>query len=147
MAPAWKMLVPLVAALLGASPVQAQTGSEHLTTPARLEGRPDAQRVSPLQARVDAALPGSTIEVPPGTYDGDLFIDRAIHLAGRGRPLLRGSGAGSVVLIRADGVTVEGFDIDGRGGGDLGRDSQTISHLQAENNMLSADGSSPMSTP
>jgi nitrous oxidase accessory protein len=43
-----------------------------------------------------------------------------------------GSGAGSVVLIRADNVTVEGFDIDGLGGGDLGRDSSGI-HVAARN--------------
>ena len=41
-----------------------------------------------------------------------------------------GSGAGSVIRIRAPHVTVEGFDIDGRSGGDLGRDSSGI-HVAA----------------
>jgi nitrous oxidase accessory protein len=91
-----------------------------------LEGRPPAARSSSLQARVDAAAPGATIEIAAGTYDGDLFIGKPVHLIGRDRPLLRGSGAGSVVLIRADDVVVEGFDIDGGGGGDLGRDSSGI---------------------
>ena len=74
-------------------------------------------------ARIDASPPGATVEVGPGTYAGDLVIDRPVRLVGRGRPLLVGSGAGSVVRVRADDVTIEGFDIDGRDGGDLGRDS------------------------
>lgn len=87
---------------------------------------------SPLQALVDAAAPGATVEVAPGTYTGDLRLDRPVRLVGRGRPRLVGSGAGSVVEVRAEGVTIEGFDIDGRGGGDLGRDSSGV-HVAASN--------------
>src|SRR5262249_25587616 len=38
----------------------------------------------------------------------------------------------SVVRIRAAGVTLEGFEIDGRGRGDLGRDSSGV-HIAAAN--------------
>lgn len=107
-----------------------QAGAEHAAPPAALEAKPVAQQASPLQARLDAAPPGATIEIPPGTYDGDLYIHKPVRLIGRGRPVLRGSGAGSVVLIRADDVTLEGFDIDGRGGGDLGRDASGV-HIAA----------------
>lgn len=110
----------------------AQVGAAHTSTPATVEGRPAAGHVSPLQRAVDSAPPGAVVEVPAGTYDGDLFIDRPLRLVGRGRPLLRGSGTGSVVLVRADNVTLEGIDIDGRGGGDLGRDSSGI-HVAAHN--------------
>ena len=94
--------------------------------PGQLEGRPGAGQASPLQARVDAAASGTTIEVGPGSYEGDLLIDKPLRLVGRGRPLLIGSGAGSVVRVRAADVIVEGFDIDGRRGGDLGRDSAGV---------------------
>ncbi|MGH9365409.1 MAG: NosD domain-containing protein, partial [Thermoanaerobaculia bacterium] len=97
---------------------------------ASLEGRPDAAHASPLQARVDAAPPGGVVEVGPGVYRGDLVLDRPLKLVGRGRPKLEGSGSGSVVSVRADGVTIEGFDIDGRGGGDLGRDTSGV-HVAA----------------
>ena len=93
---------------------------------AGVEGRPPAATLSPLQARIDAAPEGSVLEIGPGTYRGDIFLDRRLTLRGRGRPLLQGSGAGSVVLVRAAGVVLEGFDIDGGGGGDLGRDSSGI---------------------
>jgi nitrous oxidase accessory protein len=99
---------------------------------AAVEGRPPVSQASALQVRIDAARPGSTVEVGPGTYRGDLVLDRPVRLLGRGRPLLLGSGAGSVVRVRADGVTIEGFDIDGRGGGDLGRDTSGV-HVAARN--------------
>lgn len=83
-------------------------------------------RVSALQARIDAAAPGARIEVPAGTYPGNLVIGRPVRLVGLGRPLLIGAGDGTVVTITAPDVTVEGFDIDGRKGGDLGRDASGI---------------------
>lgn len=94
--------------------------------PGALEGRPAAAARSPLQSRVDQATPGATLIVEPGTYRGDLLIDKPLTLIGRGQALLVGSGGGSVVRVRADDVTIEGFAIDGGGGGDLGRDSAGI---------------------
>jgi nitrous oxidase accessory protein len=98
--------------------------------PGNLEGRPAPADLSPLQARVDAAVPGSELVVGPGDYRGDLYLDRSIRLVGRGRPRLLGSGTGSVVRVRAPGVVVEGFDIDGRAGGDLSSDSAGV-HVAA----------------
>jgi nitrous oxidase accessory protein len=120
-------LFSLPALLLLAGAFQAE---DRPLLPGDLEGRPSLGRASPLQARVDAALPGATVEVEPGTYEGDLLIDRPLRLVGRGRPTLVGSGEGSVVRVRAADVTIEGFDIDGGGGGDLGRDSSGI-HVAA----------------
>lgn len=99
---------------------------EHATKPGQIEGRPPAAQASPLQAGIDATPPGGTLAVGPGSYEGDLVIDRPMRLVGRSRPRLLGSGSGSVVRIRAHDVTIEGFDVDGRGGGDLGRDSSGI---------------------
>jgi len=118
-----------IAALMLAGLLQA-TAPDAMPPTGRIEGRPQAADLSPLQARIDRAQPGDRIEIAPGTYDGDLIIDRALTLAGIDRPLLRGSGHGSVVRIRAAGVTVEGFDIDGGGAGDLGRDTSGI-HVAA----------------
>jgi nitrous oxidase accessory protein len=95
-----------------------------------MEGRPIPSAASPLQARLDAAPAGARIEVEPGSYRGDLFLEKPVTLVGRGRPRLVGSGAGSVVRIRAPGVTIEGFDIDGVEGGDLGRDTSGV-HVAA----------------
>ncbi len=117
----------LLALLLLAGALQTE---DQPIAPGNLEGRPSLDHLSPLQSRVDGASPGSILEVAPGTYPGDLIIDRPLRLIGRGRPTLVGSGEGSVVRVRAPDVTVEGFDIDGRAGGDLGRDSSGI-HVAA----------------
>jgi nitrous oxidase accessory protein len=98
--------------------------------PGQLEGRPPPAEASPLQARVDAAAPGQTVEVEPGEYRGDLYLDRPLRLVGKGRPRLVGSGKGSVVRVRAPGVVVEGFDIDGLAGGDIAADSSGV-HVAA----------------
>ena len=116
----------LAAALL----LLAVVEGEEAPPPGALEGRPPAAQASTLQAGVDAAVPGSTVVVPPGTHRGDLVIDRPLRLAGAEGARLLGSGQGSVVRVRAAGVTIEGLDIDGGGGGDLGRDSAGI-HVSA----------------
>lgn len=79
-----------------------------------------------VQACVDAAPAGTTVRVAAGMHTGDIVIDKPLRLTGSGRPLLIGSGKGTVVSVRAEGVTVEGFDIDGRGGGDLGEDPSGV---------------------
>ncbi|MGE5414297.1 MAG: nitrous oxide reductase family maturation protein NosD [Syntrophomonadaceae bacterium] len=119
------LLLFLSAAALGAQDMPA-------TAAGNLEGRPAPASLSPLQARVDAAPEGAVVEVGPGTYRGDLYLDRRITLVGRGRPVLVGSGAGSVVRVRGAGAVLDGFDIDGGGGGDLGRDPSGV-HVAARN--------------
>lgn len=108
--------------------VSAQTDA--LPPQGSIEGRPAAADLSPLQSQIDRAQPGDRVVIDGGVYDGDLVIDKPLTLAGRNRPLLRGSGHGSVVRVRAAGVTVDGFDIDGLNAGDLGRDTSGI-HVAA----------------
>jgi len=108
----------------------AAAAQEHASTPGTVEGRPDLRARSPLQDQIDAAVPGARLVVAAGTYRGDLVIDKPLQLIGEGRPVLEGSGQGSVVRVRAADVTIDGFDIDGRGGGDLGRDTSGI-HVAA----------------
>jgi nitrous oxidase accessory protein len=123
------LLLVLALAPSSGSTAAAQAGDAQPAS-GTLEGRPAAGDTSPLQARIDQASAGARIVVTAGTYDGDLYIDRPVTLAGEGRPVLRGSGRGSVVRIRAAGVTLEGFAIDGRRGGDLGHDASGI-HVAA----------------
>lgn len=119
-----------VVTLLGLGTLSQPPADDGVATPGQVEGRPVAADRSPLQERVDQALPGSVLVVPAGTYRGDLFLDRPITLRAEGHVVLLGSGQGSVVRVRAGQVTIEGFTIDGQGGGDLGRDSSGI-HVSA----------------
>ena len=115
-----------VMVLLGLGAVPQAPPDDAEVIPGQVEGRPPLQDRSPLQALVDQAAPGSVLTVTPGTYKGDLFLARPITLRADGDVTLVGSGHGSVVRVRAPLVTIEGFTIDGNGGGDLGRDSSGI---------------------
>jgi nitrous oxidase accessory protein len=108
----------------------AAAADEHVVAPGQLEGRPSPADASPLQARIDGAAPGAVLVIEAGEYRGDVFVDRPLTLVGHGRPRLVSSATGSVVRVRAPDVTLDGFDIDGRGGGDLGRDSAGV-HVAA----------------
>jgi nitrous oxidase accessory protein len=113
----------------------ARAGQMAGVAPGALEGRPPREELSVLQARIDGAPPGATVDVEAGEYAGDLVIDKPLRLVGKGRPLLVGSGRGSVVRVRAADVTVEGFEIDGRRGGDLSLDSAGV-HTSARDTTL-----------
>lgn len=69
-----------------------------------------------LQAWVDATASGGTLRPPPGTYAGPLVISRPIHLDGRGEVRIDGEGKGTVVTVRAAGVTLSGLTITHSGG-------------------------------
>lgn len=128
MRPVWCVLL---VALMGPSSVTpAAQDQDAQPASGTLEGRPAPADASPLQALIDRATPGTRVVVPPGEYSGDLYIDRPLAFIGTNRPRLVGSGRGSVVRIRSADVVVEGFDIDGRRGGDLGRDTSGI-HVAA----------------
>lgn len=66
---------------------------------------------------IRAAADGDTIVVRGGVYREDLVIDRKVILMGEASPLLIGTGAGTVIEIRASGSEVRGLVIEGSGTG------------------------------
>lgn len=71
--------------------------------------------VESIGEALDKASPGDHIYVYPGIYLGQIVIDKPVSLIGIGTPILDGGGKGDVVSIKADGVTVKGFEIMGSG--------------------------------
>lgn len=69
----------------------------------------------PLQLFVDLTPPGGTLKPPPGTYAGPLVIKKPITLEGGHQVTLDGEGEGSVLIVKADGVTVRGMRLTGSG--------------------------------
>ena len=68
-----------------------------------------------LQARIDALEPGGTLIVEGGIHRGPVRIVGPKRVLGRGRPVIDGHGAGSVVRISGTDVVFAGFEV--RGGG------------------------------
>lgn len=96
-------------------------------------GGSDAQFQS-IQQAIEAANSGDVIQVGAGTYTGNLILNRQITLAGIGRPVLRGEGAGSVVTVLADACVISGFLIEHSGGDLTGEDSGIL--LKSSNNVI-----------
>jgi nitrous oxidase accessory protein len=79
-----------------------------------------------LQGLVDAALPGSTLRPPPGRYTGAVVIAKPLTIDGGGTVTLDGGGHGTVVTIRAPGVTVRGLRIANSGDSHDGMDAGVL---------------------
>jgi nitrous oxidase accessory protein NosD len=62
-----------------------------------------------LQAAVQAAAPGDTVEVERGFYRVNLRIDKALTLRGLDRPTLSGGQVGDTIRVTAPDVVLEGL--------------------------------------
>ncbi|HEX8984372.1 MAG TPA: nitrous oxide reductase family maturation protein NosD [Bryobacteraceae bacterium] len=72
----------------------------------------------PLQSIREAvaqAAPGDTIRVAPGTYQGNVTLDRQVVLEGAGKPVIRGDGNGSVITVLANRCVIRGFIVEHSG--------------------------------
>lgn len=96
-------------------------------------GGGDAQFPS-VQEAIDVASSGDVIQVRAGVYTGNLILNKQITIEGIDRPVLRGQGSGSVVMIVADGCAVRGFIIEHCGGDLTSEDSGIL--LKSSNNLI-----------
>jgi nitrous oxidase accessory protein len=76
--------------------------------------QPSAQPMA-LQALVDAAQPGDTLEVPAGDYAGPVTIRGPLTVITTAAATIDGGGHGSVVVIEGSGVLFRGFTVRNSG--------------------------------
>ena len=69
----------------------------------------------PLQPWLDTALPGASIRLPPGIYQGPAVISRPLTLEGDGKVVIDAGGKGTVLTVKADRVTLRGLTLRGSG--------------------------------
>ncbi|MBS1189344.1 MAG: Periplasmic copper-binding protein [Rhodocyclaceae bacterium] len=70
----------------------------------------------PLQPWLDTALPGATLKLLPGVYSGPAVINKPLTLDGGGKAVIDAGGKGTVLTVKADGVTLRGLVLRGSGG-------------------------------
>lgn len=76
---------------------------------------PGVESARALQPLIDAAAPGATVTLPPGTWAGPVVIDKGLTLDGQGAAVVTGNGVGTVISVRAPFVTLKGLRLTGSG--------------------------------
>jgi nitrous oxidase accessory protein len=93
----------------------------------------------PLQPWLDTALPGASIRLPPGTYQGPALISKPLTLEGAGKVIIDAGGKGTVLTVKADHVTLRGLTLRGSGDSHDALDGGLMAegkHLLIENNVI-----------
>ncbi|MCO1601796.1 NosD domain-containing protein [Desulfosporosinus nitroreducens] len=91
-------------ALVWTKPIQAQT----------IEVSPNGA-ITSINEAIAKAEPGDEITVQPGVYKGQVLIDKSVKLIGLNYPKIEGGNIGDAITIKADSVTVQGFEVRGSG--------------------------------
>lgn len=111
-----------------------QRYSVYLIAAAGLLLSPLAFAYSPLQLLVELTPVGTTLRPPPGVYTGPIVIKNAITLEGGGEVTIDGQGQGTVLTIKADGVSVRGLRLTGSGNSHDSMDAGVL--IQANQTLL-----------
>jgi len=69
----------------------------------------------PLQPLIDAAAPGTLLQLPAGRYSGPVVLDKPLTIDGGGQAIIDGGGQGTVVTIDTDGARLSNLRITGSG--------------------------------
>jgi nitrous oxidase accessory protein len=72
-------------------------------------GQDNQARFSSITAAIRAARPGDTILIGQGTYVEQVVLDKTLTLEGVNKPVVRGSGRGSVIIVLAPACTIRGI--------------------------------------
>ncbi len=89
-----------------------------------------------IQAAINAAPEGSTVLVRSGRYEESLLVWKSLTLASDEEAVIHGGGEEAAVTIRADGVTLRGFQIQGARVGVL---VDGVTGVLVETNTISAN--------
>jgi len=95
-----------------------------------------------IQAAIDAASAGDTINVAAGTYAEQVTVDKSLNILGadKSTTIIDGGNSGIVVVsITADDVTFSGFTVKNSGSGsgnEAGIGLQEVSGCTVENNIV-----------
>jgi nitrous oxidase accessory protein len=97
---------------------------------------PGGGEFSRIQEAIAKASDGDTISVLPGTYYGNLTLDKDhIILEGKGKPIIQGEEKGNAVFIKGEHCVLRGFVVRG-GGRDLTNDEAGLKLHSAHHSII-----------
>lgn len=109
-------LACVVAVLAWMSPVPVPTPPTPAPEPPpRPAGGYTVPSGAALQPLLDGAADGAVLCLSPGDYRGPLVIRRPLTLWGPRSAVVRSDGTGHTIAVRANGVRLLGFSVDGSG--------------------------------
>ncbi|MCC7390506.1 MAG: nitrous oxide reductase family maturation protein NosD [Phycisphaerales bacterium] len=76
---------------------------------------PEPRPVAEVRALIDAAGAGEVVRVPAGVYQGNLIVSKPVTLDGGAGAVFDGLGEGTVIEVRAEGVTIRGCTVRASG--------------------------------
>lgn len=94
-----------------------------------------------LQTVIDQAMPGDTIRLPKGLYEGAITLDKKLLIEGEQGATLDGLGQGNAITINAPEAVVRGLIVRGAGDNQVDLNSgifvaKTATGARVENNRL-----------
>ena len=98
-------------------------------------GSTDFPLIAPAIAHAED---GDEIRIGAGVYREDLVIAKRLSLVGEGRPVLFGTGRGTVIDVRADNCVIQNLIIDGTGVG-AGNQMDAAVRLTSSGNVVSGN--------
>lgn len=94
-----------------------------------------AAEVTPVSELLENAKAGDTIQLENHVYEEDIIIDKSVHIKGAENTVIRGTGNGDVITIKADGITLENVTIQ-HSSSNLDEDFAAIKVLSHHNKIL-----------
>jgi nitrous oxidase accessory protein len=73
-------------------------------------------RFSTVGSAIEAARAGETIRIEKGIYTENLVLDKTLTLEGVDKPVIRGTGKGSVIVVASDNCRIAGLRVENSGG-------------------------------
>jgi nitrous oxidase accessory protein len=98
-------------------------------------GNTDFPLIAPAIAHAED---GDEIRIGPGVYREDLILAKRLSLIGEGRPVLFGTGRGTVIDVQADNCEIRNLIIDGTGIG-AGNQMDAAVRLTSAGNIVSGN--------
>lgn len=124
---------PLLLAMIVAMMATPSLAESRVWTVGR--GSTDFPLIAPAVA---AAKAGDEIRIGPGVYREDLILAKRLSLVGEGRPVLFGTGRGTVIDVQADNCEIRNLIIDGTGVG-AGNQMDAAVRLTSAGNIVSGN--------